>query len=263
MTAAALGMDTVLQALGPRMALFGLVLARIGGVFLALPMLSGELVPLRLRAVIAAAMAFVLAMPIPSAMAPQGLAALGTAAIKDLLIGAALGLLIRLALGVAEALGALIAMQMGLGFGAIVDPLTKAEGPLSALFGITAWTILLSINGHHEVLRGLSDSFRALPPGGPLPHEPLVARLVDSTGHMFAAALRIAIPVVATILGTNATMALLARIAPKVNLLLLGFMIAICAGIVALAFAAPTMARAITDNLFRALAQMRAFAAGY
>ena len=257
-------MPEVMQALEPRLVLFALVLTRTTGLFLALPMLSGEMFPLRLRAAAAAVIAFALSMPIPTALAPHGAAQLGVAGLCELLVGAAIGLLVRLALGAAEALGALLSMQMVLGFGGMVDPLTQAEGPLAALFALVAWTLLLAGNGHHEMLRGMNDSLRALPPGAALRGgaEPFLLRLVESGGQLFAAALRIATPVAATLLGTNAALALLARVAPKVNLLMLGLLIASGVGLVGLAIAGPAMARSVSDHLTRALHQMRAFAAG-
>ena len=257
-------MSGVLQAMEPRLVLFGLVLTRISGLFLALPMLSGEIVPLRLRAAAAAAIAFVLSMPMSTAPLPQGPAALGAAAVGELLVGVALGLLVRLALGAAEAMGSLLSMQMGLGFSGVVDPLTQSEGPLAALFALAAWALLLALNGHHELLRGVNDSLRALPPGAALRGgaEPLLLRLVESGGQIFAAALRIATPVAAALLGTNVAMALLARVAPKVNLLMLSFLIAAGMGLLALAISGPSMARAMSDHLLTALGRMRAFALG-
>jgi flagellar biosynthetic protein FliR len=261
MTAA---MTTALgAALEPRLILFGLVLTRVGGVFLALPMLSGEIVPLRLRAALACAFAFALSLAVSVPRVPSGPAQLVAAAAVELLVGAGLGLLVRLALAAAEALGALISMQMGLGFGALVDPLTQAEGPLGGLFGLIAWMLLLAADGHHQVLLGLADSLRALPPGAALAAdatpfaEPFARRLAESGGTMFSAALRIATPVIGAVLGTNACLALLARVAPKVNLMMLGFLIAAFAGLLALALAGPSMARNLHQTLGHALDEMR------
>jgi flagellar biosynthesis protein FliR len=257
-------MADLLQALEPRLILFGLVLTRVTGLFLALPMLSGEIVPLRLRAALCGVIAFSLSMAIVGVSLPRGAGELCAAAGAELILGAGLGLLVRLALAAAEALGSLLAMQMGMGFGAIVDPLTQAEGPLAALFGMTAWTLLLACDGHHQVLLGLSDSLRAFPPGGALSAglAPFLGRVTESGGSLFSAALRIATPVAAAVLGTNAALALLARVAPRVNLLMLGFLIAAGAGLCALALAGPAMARGVFNHLTWALGQMRAVASG-
>ncbi len=256
-----------LLALEPRLIVFGLVLTRVSGMFLALPMLSGEVVPLRLRAAIACALGFALSMAVHAPRVPAGAGEVVAAAAVELLVGAGLGLLVRLALAVAEGLGAFVSMQMGLGFNAIVDPLTHAETPLASLFGLVAWVLLLACDGHHQVMRGLADSLRALPPGAILAAdsapfaEPFAERVTDAGGALFAAALRIATPVVGALLGTNACLALLARVAPKVNLLMLGFLIAAGAGLLALALAGPSMARGLSNHLTSALAQMRGVAA--
>lgn len=260
-------MPDLLAALEARWVVFALVLTRVSGVFLGMPMLSGEVVPLRLRAAIACALAFALSMAVPAPRVPLGVGEGVAAAAVELLIGAGLGLLVRLALAVAEALGALLSMQMGLGFNAIVDPLTQAEGPLASLFGLVAWMLLLTCDGHHQVLRGLADSLRAIPPGAVLAAdaaplaEPFARRIADAGGTLFSASLRIATPVAAAVLGTNVGLALLARVAPKVNLLMLGFLIAAGAGLLALALAAPSMARGLSTHLSWALGEMRGVAA--
>jgi flagellar biosynthetic protein FliR len=196
--------------------------------------------------------------------APHGAAALCAAGVAELLVGAAIGLLVRIALGAAEALGSLVSIQMGLGFGAVVDPLTQSEGPLATLFALVAWMLLLASNGHHELLRGLADSLRALPPGAALRDgaEPLLLRMAESGAGLFQAALRIATPLAATLLGTHAALALLARVAPKVNLLMLGFLIAAGVGLVALATAGPAIGRGLLDHVLSGVARMRALAAG-
>ncbi|MEI4920342.1 flagellar biosynthetic protein FliR, partial [Klebsiella pneumoniae] len=89
----------------------------------------------------------------------------------QLLIGAAMGFTMRLAITAVEVSGAIIAMQMGLGFAMQFDPGSGAQvSSVSRLLTLFTYLILLAINGHHVMLGTLVESFTLLPVSlAPLP----------------------------------------------------------------------------------------------
>jgi flagellar biosynthetic protein FliR len=104
---------------------------------------------------------------------------------------------------------------------------------LDQLFLITAMLIFLVINGHHIFLQGLKGTFDLVPLNSPLPDFPL-ERLVTMTGGMIVAAVRMALPLMGTLLLTDVTLGLVARVAPQVHVFFLGIPLKVGVGLLAL-----------------------------
>ena len=65
-----------------------------------------------------------------------------------------------------ELAGHLSGYQIGYSYGATIDPMSGVRNnTVTALFGLVAVLTLLSVNGHHAVLRALAASYEALPIG--------------------------------------------------------------------------------------------------
>jgi len=100
-----------------------LVLARIGGLVVAAPMFGHLLVPPRVRAVLAIALAAALTpiVPPPAAL-PGDLWALGGALLTESMLGALLGIVAQFIFAGVELGGQLAGMQMGFGLANLIDP---------------------------------------------------------------------------------------------------------------------------------------------
>jgi flagellar biosynthetic protein FliR len=165
------------------------------------------------------------------------------------MLGAALGLAVRMVLALAEMAGELAGMSMGLSFMQIADPLTREVGDgASRLLGIFGLLLFLAIDGHHALVLGLGESLAEAPLGTVLPRATCVATLVPLLSSTIAAATRIAAPVVVALLLTNAALALLARAAPQLNIFTLSFGITVIVGLVLLATSlAPSLSLVIAE----------------
>ena len=90
--------------------------------------------------------------------------------------------------------------------------------------------LFLSLNGHLMLLSGLAQSFELVPPGGLLINPALGQHLIVFSGQMFVMALKIAAPIMASIFLVDLALALVARAAPQMNVLFIGFPIKIGVG---------------------------------
>ena len=242
------------------MIVFGLILARIAGLLAALPALSVEVAPVRVRAIAAFAMAVAFAagaVDSPAADVPL------LAFVAEFALGAALGFVVRVALAAVELAGELAGMPMGFGFGRLVDPLSgRQTGPITQLVGLMAGAILFCTGGYREVLRGLGGSLRVLPPGTVALDAIPTATLVASVGGMFESGLRIAAPLIFTAMATQAAFGLLGRVAPQLNLWALGFLCTIGVGLICLAIYMPGLVEHTRRMLDTGLAQLVQVAVG-
>jgi flagellar biosynthesis protein FliR len=80
------------------------------------------------------------------------------------------------------------------------------------------------------LLGSLAQSFELVPPGGLLINAALGEHLIVFSGQLFVMALKIAAPVMASIFLVDLALALVARAAPQMNVLFIGFPIKIGVG---------------------------------
>lgn len=240
-------------------------LVRILGVLMAAPVFGHRATPTRVKIGLGVFIALILAPTLPPPPdvpvgSWQGLAILA----RQLLIGVAIGFVIRVAFAAADAAGEIIGLQMGLGFAAFFDPQTAGQSLVLARFlSMLAVLVFLAVNGHLLLLDVLAESFRDLPVGT----APLAAtgfRNVAAFGaSIFAVGLQIALPLVAIMLMTNLALGVLTRAAPQLNIFAIGFPITLSVGLIALNLSLPYVAlqfeRMIRQSLEGASGVVKAF----
>lgn len=224
-------MTTTVQLADGLFAILWTVL-RVGGVVMLAPLLGAMYVPRRMRL----AMALVLSLALlpwagpPPALEPlsgEGLLAIT----QELIVGLAIGFVLRLATEAALLAGQLISTGMGLSFATVVDPQNGGMPLLGRFYIVVASLLLLATNAHLSLIALLAQSFTAVPVGsGGL--SPGDARVIADFGAvMFAGAVQLALPSVIAILMVNVAFGVISRAAPTLNLFAVGFPITILLGL--------------------------------
>lgn len=220
-----------------------LLALRVGGLLMLAPAFSMTGMPRLLRLAILAVLVLLVA---PAAVtAAHGTARLTPAtALGETLIGMAIGIGAGLIVAAAETAGDVLAIQVGLNGSALVDPMEGGPvGPLAIFMRLFAVTLLLSFNLHQVVLGALADSVEAVPLGSPMRLDLGALALVQSAGTLFAFGIKMAAPVMGTVLVANVALAVAGRAAPQLNLLTLAFPVQIALGLGSLAASLPIIAR--------------------
>src|ERR1700676_2900811 len=141
---------------------------RVGGFVLAAPIASETVIPGKVKIVMSLALGFLMApvVQIPAALSifsGNGL----LAAVQEVLIGVAIGMVVQLTFEALIFAGQTISMTMGLGFATLVDPQRGANTTvLGQMFMIFCILTYLAINGRLALLGALAESFHSLPIGG-------------------------------------------------------------------------------------------------
>lgn len=216
--------------------------SRVGGLLLIAPVFSSRTVPMAVRTALLVLLTWLLA---PVAVRAQaGAPALTPAAmLTETLVGLAIGLGAALLVGAAEAMGDLLAVNIGLSGASVLDPLTAYSVPVLGQFtNLLALTLLLSSDAHLLMLDALSASTRLLPVGAPLDAQAGFATMAGLGSMLFALGLRFAAPVIAVVLLANTALAILTRVAPQVNVLSIAFPLQIGVGLLALLASLPLLA---------------------
>jgi flagellar biosynthetic protein FliR len=138
-------------------------------------------------------------------------------------VGLSIGFFVRLLFAMVSAAGELVSMQSGLSFARSMDPTLAVSATVVEQFqSLLTTLIFLGIDGHHIVLKGLARSLREVPPGSIVIRPALFQYMVESTGGLFAASLKICAPVVVTLFLVDLAMGILARLIPQVNVFIEG-----------------------------------------
>lgn len=241
-----------------------LPLARLLGLVASAPLLSNRLVSPRIRLGVglAVAMAVLPALPPMPPLPTDSWLALGLMA-QQIVIGVAIGFMMRLMFTAVDIAGEMIGLQMGLSFAVFFNPQTGGQSSVVAEFlGLLTLLIFLALDGHLMLINILVISFEWLPVGAGT-NESGWLLIVRYAAVMFSSGVLLALPMIATLLITNIALGVLTRAAPQLNLFAVGFPVTLTVGMavlfISLSFFAPVLQRLFEigfdaiDQLLRAL----------
>lgn len=232
---------------------FVLVLVRVAGIFTVAPIFGNVNVAPMVRVGMAMCLAFVF-LP----MAQFDSANLDTLAFvlviaKEALIGIVMGFLASMIFTAIQMAGSFIDLQVGFGFANVIDPMMKQHSAvIGQLYNFAATLLFLALNGHHLMIRGLAQSFSAIPLGTAVFPAEATSGILEIFVLLFIASLKIGAPVVGAIFLTDVALGILARTVPQLNVFVVGFPAKLTVGMLAV-FAVLPLTFAVMSGLFGGL----------
>lgn len=212
-------------------------LTRILGMMAGSPLFSSSGIPVRIRVLIGVFIALLISPFVPVELAVDPMSYAGfLILIQQFLIGAAMGLAMRLAFSALEMAGTAVGMTMGLGFATFYDPQTRGQSSaISQYFALLVLTVYVASNFHLLMLSIVAESFTTLPiAGGPMGKDGFFL-FVQWGALIFSYGLQLALPILAALLITNISLGILTRAAPQLNLFGIGFPVTIAVGFIMIA----------------------------
>ena len=196
------------------------VLARVGAFFVFLPIPGARAFLEMPKVVVTLAVTFMLVRFWPvqvemTASVSGMMAALGA----EVSLGLAAGTGLALVVEAAQLAGQFIGLQAGFSYASTIDPASEADSAiLMIVWQLLTSFLIFGMGLDHQILAGLAGSFERIPagtfhltPGGAIE----VLRIGSS---MFQIGLRLALPVVAVLLITDVSMALLGKVEQHMQL---------------------------------------------
>jgi flagellar biosynthetic protein FliR len=222
------------------------LLVRPGLLVIGTPFLGGLHAPVPMRIGITVLLAIVLAplVTLPAVVSASTLVAVLS---REVAIGLALALGIRVLVFGAELAGHLSGYQLGLSMGALIDPQTGVRNTLLAvLYANVAILVMFATNAHHALIRALADSYAALPVGAGGVDASMVAGIAELLGLVFIIGVRIAAPVIVVLLIVELALGIVARVAPALNVMMSGAPLRLLVGLLVVAATVTAMPALIT-----------------
>jgi len=230
---------------------FVLVAFRIAALFIATPMFSSTMIPLRLKPFLVLALAAAIypltpAWPVPPSMTIMAIVPM---IFGEILIGFVIGFLASLPLIASETCGIIVGQQMGFGLAKVYNPEYDAETDVlgQALFFVV-FGAFLAMGGLESVFRSLVATFERIGPGGIVMSKAPIETIVAVATSGLELAMRMSLPVVAAILLLVVVFAVISKTMPAINIMSVGFTVKVLAGLAVLTVALPTIARVAGDE---------------
>lgn len=222
---------------------FGLYLARSSAMVIASPLLGSgaELPGYKVALIVALASVSYAAVGEPLANEPDTLT-FAFLALREVVIGMTLGFFLHIVLAGLRVGTEMVSQEMAFTLAGTVDPMTgNSSPPVTYLYEVLFYLAVLGVNGHHWLVRALSESYERAPVGElPIGHT-LPSLVVEFFSQLFAAGIAFAAPVLVLLFTVSVLIGLLARAVPHINVLEFGFSLRIVTGIAGLAFFAPAL----------------------
>jgi flagellar biosynthetic protein FliR len=233
-------------------AAFMLVFARVGTMVMLLPGLGELSVPTRVRLAVALVLTAIL-LPLHRNAYQIDLRSMGEVLLMlghELMIGAVLGLVARLAISALQVAGSVVAQQLGLGFVTAVDPTQGQQGMIVGNFlSILGITLVFATDMHHLVIAALHDSYTLFAPGETLMTGDVAALFTRTTGAAFRIGVQLAAPFLVFGLLFNLGLGVLSRLMPQMQVFFIGMPLSILVGFLILLLVVGAMMGTFLDYL--------------
>ena len=232
----------------PHFHTFLIVIMRVAGILTVIPIIGSRALPLMVKVGLTVGLSLALLPLANGVMIPPSGFQMAEGLASEFLIGLVLGLAVRIVFAGIDLAGEIMGTQMGLGVVQLFDPTAAQQIPvISQFLTLMSSMVFLSLNGHLLLVETVASSFSLVPPFSGTLTGPLVEDMLRLSRGMFTFALKIAAPIMATMLLINLLLAILGRAVSQINVFLLSFPILTSVGFVMLGLTLP-----FTADLFAA-----------
>jgi len=234
---------------------FFLMFLRVTSMLYLFPIFSSKEIPHQLRLGLGALLTFLVFRVVPVPHLTGGAFELIVGAAAQVLLGVIVGFVASLVFVGIQFAGELIDLQVGFAIANVLNPQTQQNITIIGEFQLALATLIfLATNSHYFLIQGIAGSFNLVP----LPFinlDPSVAgNVVLFFTQAFLVVFKIAAPSVFALLITNIALAFMAKVAPQMNVIVVGLPIQVSVGMIMMAISIPLIGT-VGPELFQNIAQ--------
>lgn len=221
-----------------------LIFARLGTALMLLPGFGESYISIRIRLLLALLVSLVIHPAVAPTLPPMPAspAALFLLVFGEIFIGLFLGTLSRTLMAALSVGGMMIATVTGLANALTNDPTAAQQGSIAGSFLSTlALLIIIVLDLHHLLLRGVIDSYQLFVPGQPLLTGDMSLMVARVVAKAFLLGFQIASPFIAIGLIFNLGLGLLSRLMPQMQIFFIAIPLQILIGLAVLMIALPAI----------------------
>ena len=242
-----------------------MIFSRIGAVLLMLPGVGESYVPPRIRLSLALVVSLVLWPVVSGALPalPETLGGMAGWIIREVLVGRAIGALLRMfLLTILATAGEVVALQTTLAFAQTANPTQASPGStISAFLMILGTTLIFATNTHHLFIAGLVGSYELIAPARPLVTGDFASMAVQTVGDALTLGVQLSAPVLVFDIIFHLAAGQVGRVMPAFQVYFAAAPLSIILGLSVFALSLGVMGTVFIDR-YRDLARIFAGGAG-
>lgn len=240
-----------------------LIVVRVSTMLFVFPVFSAKQIPLLVRIGLAFLISFVIYRAVPMMPALPDVGALVAAVVSQVVLGVIVGFVAYLVFMGIQFAGEIIDIQIGFAVANIINPTTQQQVTVIGELQLTLATLIfLMSDSHLLMLQGIGGSFHLVA----LPYiklDPSVAtNVVLFLEQAFLIVLKIAAPPAVALFLVNLALGLMARVAPQMNVFVVGLPVQIGVGLLMMAVSVPLLGYVAPDLFANTAHQMDAVMRG-
>lgn len=221
---------------------FLLVFTRVSAMLFVFPIFSAPQIPRMVRLGLGALIAFLIFRTVPVVSPVGTIYDLIAGVVSQLVLGMIVGFIASLTFAGIQFAGEIIDLQIGFAVANVISPTTQEQVTIIGEFQLTLATLVfLLTDAHHVLLQGIAGSFNLVP----LPFITLDPSVASNAAiflsQAFTIVFKIAAPVAVALFITNIALAFMARVAPQMNVMVVGLPIQIGVGLIMLGISIPLL----------------------
>jgi flagellar biosynthetic protein FliR len=228
---------------------FLLVLARVGGSLIFVPLPGVKTAPEPAR--VALALGFTLALYGQWPSVPTDrvtVALLAGWVIVEAAVGLAIGVCVAISLEAFTLAAQVLGLQAGYAYASTIDPNSEADSGILLVFAqLMSGMLFFALGLDREVLRLFAQSLEKIPAGTYVFGRGTAEPLIRLGSILFSVGVRLALPVVALLVMVDVALALLGRINAQLQLLTLAFPAKMLIALILLSWIAPMFPRILRE----------------
>ncbi|MBX3386108.1 MAG: flagellar biosynthetic protein FliR [Phycisphaeraceae bacterium] len=245
---------------------FLLVLFRLSGLFVFAPVLSGTIVPSKVRVLMCVMLAAGMYPAVshePADWSGVDALSLGWIVAGETLIGLAIGLVAALPIYAAQLGGLIMGQQMGMGLANVYNPALDVEGDtVGQLLLFMAMTVFIALGGLEVLFLAVAGSFASIPAGFALTggsndvgslSAGWLDLLVGVLGSGMDLAVRVAAPVLCIIMLETVAMGFVMKTMPQLNVLTIGFAVKVLIALLGLVLALKAIEQSMHEEIVQVM----------
>lgn len=217
--------------------IFLIALFRVGAIFVFSPIFGATNVPRRVKFFSTVCLAGVLYSTISAVEFTIPIDSWSYAIVlgRELLVGLLIGYCSMLVMQVLQFSGKLLDMGMGMHMARVIDPLSRQQASVvGQLLYVFAIFILLSINGHHQIITAVARSYDIVPINGIVIGGSLIKVLAHLFMQIFIVGFQLAIPIAGILFVITFCLGVMAKAVPQMNVFFVGIPLKILVGLLLL-----------------------------
>ena len=234
-----------------------LIFIRVTAIVSVTPLFGNNAVPVRVKAAISFFLSIIMINTVDyTAVSYVGTIGYSVLVMKEAITGLVIGIGSGFCLYILNYSGHFIDMELGLSMAMEFDPTSNLQSTITANFLSHLFIIMFLMSDmHYFIIDALNESYKAIPIGGANIDAGLYHIIVKYIVDYFVIALRIALPIFACVFVINIILGILAKVAPQMNMFVIGMQLKIFVGLFIL-YMIMGMLPGIVDFIFEEMREL-------